>query len=495
MSSNWALYRSAGYLNGRGITLGTPVVPPQAVNTGAYSVTVDILKAPGAVVIEEDLSLFADGSLDHVFLGKRLETVYEPEKYLREVGRKLKVGGHLVVYFRVGHFEVGVHQFYPEGVKGIVSSVGHWQEKASYEENGEGLQIYKKLQGKKGVEPQKPKGTRPRACVVRYGAIGDAIIMSPLLKKLDEDGFEVTVNLTPYSMEALKNNPHVANFIVQEKDVIPNLELGAYWDTWKGEYERYINLSESLEGGLLKVEGRLDFYTSKSWREKKCGKNYYDHTMALGGYPGEVGHCGEMFFTKAEERKMEKWFQDLSGKFVILWALNGSSFHKIYPLMEPVLRDWLAGHPEARVITVGDDAARIAEFEHPQVICKAGVWKLREALLATKFAGVVVGPETAMTNAAGCYETPKITLLSHSTHENLCKHWKNDYCLSPDTDLAPCYPCHQLHYSREGCPLGSIVEETSGKALATGPLCAMGAISGERVKARLDEVYGTWKRQ
>jgi ADP-heptose:LPS heptosyltransferase len=493
-SSNWALYRSAGYLNGRGVTLGMPVVPPQAINPGAYSLCVDILKTPGAVVVEEDLSIIAEGSLDHVFLGKRLESIYEPEKYLREAVGKLKVGGHLLIHSRVGHFEAGMHEFYPEGIKEMVRKVGHWQEKASYEEEKESLQIFKKLQGKKGVEPQKPRSGKPRACVIRYGAIGDAIIMSPLLKKLDEDGYEVTVNLTPYSLPALQNNPHIHNFIVQEKDCIPNLELGKYWDLWRGEYDRYINLSESLEGGLLKVEGRLDFYTSKAWREKKCSVNYYDHTMGLGGYPDEVGHRGEIFFTRAEERKAKEFFEPLAGKFVIVWALNGSSHHKVYPLMEPVLKDWLELHPDAVVVTVGDQAAQLAEFEHPQVICKSGVWKIREALISTKYAGVVVGPETAMTNAAGCFKTPKITFLSHSTHENLCKHWENDFCLTPNTQLAACYPCHQLHYTREGCPMGSLIDEATGHVVASGPVCAMGAISGERLKARLDEVYETWKR-
>ena len=101
----------------------------------------------------------------------------------------------------------------------------------------------------------------------------------------------------------------------------------------------------------------------------------------------------------------------------------------------------------------------------------------------------MVGPESMAMNVAACYDLPKICFLSHSSHENLCKYWVNDFCLEPDTTTAPCYPCHQLHYSLESCPIGAIKDSTSGEVLASGPRCAMGAISPERVIARLDEVY------
>ena len=93
-----------------------------------------------------------------------------------------------------------------------------------------------------------------------------------------------------------------------------------------------------------------------------------------------------------------------------------------------------------------------------------------------------------VTNAAGCFDTPKITLLSHSSHENLCKYWKNDYCLEPDKTLAPCYPCHCLHYSRESCPIGTVEDTETGKELGRAPICPI-AILPVRVLARLEEVY------
>jgi ADP-heptose:LPS heptosyltransferase len=177
----------------------------------------------------------------------------------------------------------------------------------------------------------------------------------------------------------------------------------------------------------------------------------------------------------------------------MLWALNGSSHHKVYPLIEGVLGEFFRQHPDARCITTGDTIARLLEFEHPQVIPMADNWTLREALIAPKYVDLVVGPETMMTNAAGCFDTPKICLLSHSTKENLTKYWLSDHSLEPDQTIAPCYPCHQLHYSSVGsCPQGEVIDEITNTVIAKGPICAMGAINPERLLHQIEEVYQKW---
>jgi hypothetical protein len=46
-------------------------------------------------------------------------------------------------------------------------------------------------------------------------------------------------------------------------------------------------------------------------------------------------------------------------------------------------------------------------------------------------------------------EVPKVVLLSHSSANNLTKHWRNAVAIEPvDT---PCFPCHKLHYGWETC--------------------------------------------
>jgi len=45
-------------------------------------------------------------------------------------------------------------------------------------------------------------------------------------------------------------------------------------------------------------------------------------------------------------------------------------------------------------------------------------------------------------------EVGKVVTLSHSSIENLTKHWKNTVSLEPKTS---CFPCHQMHYNFDYC--------------------------------------------
>lgn len=484
----WVLAESACYLGGRGVTFGPSLIPQAALNPGVYSVAIGLQKQPGVAGVDTDLSIIADGSLDHLMITPQIAAVGNPVEFLRMASRKLKLGGHLVLLTEVGRRDPGLIMFQPEMTREVLAEVGKWSSKCDIAQGGKHLMILKRVAGKKGISFA-PKPTKPTVCIARYGALGDAIIMTPLVRQLANEGYHVTLNISGYCAPVFQGNPHVDNLLIQERDMIPNHLLGRYWRYWTAKYDRYINLSESIEGDLLMVEGRGSFFTSKAWRHTKANRNYTDYTMDRGGYDAQHhGQRGELFFTQAERRKAVTYFKGLKGKHVILWALNGSSHHKVYPLMEATLRDWLPRNPEARVILCGEGRARGLVFKHPQVISQVDKWTIRESLIATEYVQCVVGPETMITNAAGCTDTPVITLLSHSTHENLCKHWVNDYCLAPDTQDAACYPCHQLHYTAESCPQGGIQDTSNGENLGFAPVCTL-AISPERVMGRLDEVY------
>ena len=61
----------------------------------------------------------------------------------------------------------------------------------------------------------------------------------------------------------------------------------------------------------------------------------------------------------------------------------------------------------------------------------------------------MIGPETGVLNAVAFEPMAKVMLLSHSSVENLTKHWVNTESLHANV---PCFPCHRLHYTRDFCP-------------------------------------------
>jgi ADP-heptose:LPS heptosyltransferase len=490
----WVRFRTVGYMLGRGLSfgLGAELFPRAAVAPGKYSLNVDILPNPSVAVCGEDISVFGDGVFDHVAVGPRLGYMAEPARTLAELVRKLKQGGHLILILPLNDTSAP-WQFDDYSVAGLLAPAGAFRIKATYVRDGQIVWIVKKVAGKRGtLLPERPRAAK-RACIVRYGALGDMVMITPLIRKLAEEGYEVTMNITPYALPVLENNPHVSNIILQEREAIPNKDLGPYWTEWQGEYDKYINLSESIEGKLLKVEGRRDFYTGQEWRNRTCGgTNYYDFTMALGGYPEITGQRGELYLSPQEERDAKRWREQNRGKFTIMWAMNGSSHHKVYPLAEIVASDWLEKHPDARIVTVGDGRAQQLEWEHPQVECASGVWPVRKSMALTKYVDCVIGPESMIINCAGCWDTSKIVLLSHSTPNNLCKYFTNVQALTPSTDVAPCYPCHQLHYTLNSCPQLTLEDIESGEKIS-GPACSMGAITPEAIWQALDAVYAAWK--
>jgi hypothetical protein len=74
---------------------------------------------------------------------------------------------------------------------------------------------------------------------------------------------------------------------------------------------------------------------------------------------------------------------------------------------------------------------------------------MRLAMTLALAADVVVGTESAIVNAVASAPNLKIVLLSHSTPENLTKHWVNTMSVEP-VGLG-CYPCHRLHRGFEFC--------------------------------------------
>lgn len=427
----------------------------------------------------ESLSYFSDAAMDGVFSSHFLEHVVDFKACLKEWWRVIKPDGYLVLYLPHKKFYPNIgergsnpdhkHDFMPDDIIEAMKQIGSWEllenEERSKGEEYSFYQVYRKRKGTGkhifNVFDRNPKGQK-RCLVIRYGAIGDAILSSSILPLLKKDGFHITYNTAPNGYDILKNDPHVDEWLLQGKDFVPNAELGPYWQglKYEGRYDRIVNLCESIEGGLLTLPGRLQHdYPDAVRRKMFASVNYIERTHDIAGV--EYEFLPKFYPDIGEIAKAKKRLANIDGP-VVLWAINGSAQHKYYPYIQ-VVTSWLLEHSPAHVFLLGDsitgkdlqtgilEALKKDGIDTTKVHPVAGELSIRDALTLAQMADCVVGPETGILNAVCSEENKKVIYLSHSSEENLTKHWKNTITLLPDAKKAPCYPCSRLHYNWDHC--------------------------------------------
>jgi len=310
--------------------------------------------------------------------------------------------------------------------------------------------------------------------IIRYGAIGDMIMVSSLLTSLKEDGYRVCVNTEGRGMEILKHDPSIDEFIVQEQGQIDPTLLKE-WTEFLGQmFERVIDLSRSVEHHSLavgyqkmKVKGvdtflapSPQFELSHEEREELYGeKNYLEETHKIAGVPFVPR---PRFYPTLPERRtarvaIDKFKKKNGLRTIVVWALTGSTAHKMYPYMDDAIKLVFAKGKDIGIMFVGAEWDRILgdpwKYE-PRISNVAGRMTVRETLTLALLADIVVGPETGVMNAASHEPNKKILFLSHSNHTNLSRDWVNTVALH--TKKAECYPCHQLHLRVAECPADEI---------------------------------------
>ena len=353
----------------------------------------------------------------------------------------------------------------PDEIKRVVKVGGHWVSAVS-DESGDGADI---TIFRREADVWAPAVERIRqektACVVRYGAIGDALQAGCVLPELKRQGYHVTYMCEPLGEQVMRHDPHIDKFVVQDPDQVPNLELPQYFAHWKQKFDKWINLCESIEGTLICLPGRAKFHFPKDVRHELCDYNYHEFINKLAELPFHAEHH---FYPNDQERASAEAFLQTIGDaqnrgwvmgekwvkpFVVMWALSGSGVHKHYPHQDAVIAKILLEIPHAHVVLVGGPECKILEYgweNEPRVRCTSGELQLREVLTLSTMCDMVIGPETGVLNCVAFESMPKVLFLSHSSHENLPKHWVNTEAVA--SQVTKCYPCHQLHYDHAVCP-------------------------------------------
>lgn len=415
----------------------------------------------------DKLGLIASESCDAVFSSHLLEHIpYESvPKVLEEWFRIVKIGGYLIMYLpdEDEYPKVGEEHANPDHkwnvnynkVVGPMKDLGGWDLVDFQKRNkGEEYSLFFVFQKKDGTKHQysyqnaKPEKT---AFVCRFGAFGDLMMASSVLAGLKQHGFHVTLLCSPPGVDVVTHDPNVDRFIITDKDQIPNGNLGDYWEYTSKKYDRFVNLSESVEGTFLALPGRVQHsWPAQIRKDIMSHTNYVEFAHKLAGIP----HKPQVrFYATEEEKAWATRERAKMGSMAILWSLAGSSLHKTWPHLDAILAKIMITYPQAHVVLVGGPECVILESgweNEPRIHKTCGKWSIRQSLAFVDQCDLLIGPETGVMNAASCLDIPKVVFLSHSSSENLTRDWVNTISLSPDVKDVPCYPCNLMHPNAMG---------------------------------------------
>ena len=415
------------------------------------------------------LPMFASGSMDFVFSSHMLEHVVDPKAALAEWWRVIKTGGHLCLYLPHKDFYPNVgkpganpdhkHDFLPADIEAILAKIGSWDLLRNEERNQSDeysfFQVYKKLPSGQGHKHSFKLPRPAKTCaIVRYGGLGDALQMSSVLPGLKAQGYHITLYATERAWEVVKEDPNLDAVYLQDTDQVPNSHLGDFWEHEKKKYDKWINLSESVEATWLATKDKGPFHAwPTSVRKKYLSKTNYvefQHDVAEVVYDGPL----QKFYPTLEEKNWAfEQKRKMGGDPLILWVTNGTSQHKVWPHMDPIIARLLLTWPDIKIVMTGDQKAYLMyqPWEKEKRIVWAGgaVWGIRQSLAFAEQCDLVIGPETGVMSSVAMSKMPKIVFLSHSSHENLTRDWKNTFSLF--STKTKCYPCNQLHYDWKYC--------------------------------------------
>jgi len=423
------------------------------------------------------LDMFASEQYDFVFSSHLLEHIEDYKAALKNWWRLIKVGGHMCLYLPHKNFYPNIgtdganpdhkHDFLPKDIIEAMKECESWDLLVNQERNGKGcfdleeysfFQVFKKTDDgkhKQSWTSPKPKKT---AAICRYGAIGDVIQTGSIAAALKAQGYHVTLYCDPRGYEIGQSDPNYDDFCVQDKDQVPNQLLGSFWPYTAKKYDKWVNLSESVEASLLALPDRIESTWPHAMRHKYLDHNYLEFMHDIAGTQYKWFKDGQRFVATDEEKAWAKAERAKMTGTVILWALAGSSVHKTWPWIDITFARLMEA-TDVTLITTGDKTTQTLEqfapaleknAEEGRILKRSGKLTIRETLALAHEADIVVGPETGVLNAVAFQkQIAKIVLMSHSSVNNLTRDWENTLCLVPLN--TSCYPCHQMHYGWESC--------------------------------------------
>jgi ADP-heptose:LPS heptosyltransferase/predicted SAM-dependent methyltransferase len=435
----------------------------------------------------ERMDIFANESADTIFSSHLLEHIADYKAALKEWWRIVKVGGHLILYLpnnedsveKGGYPKIGEPGANPDHKVNIsrdlivnaMADIGCW-DLVEFQRRSEGLEysllfVFRKETEGHAYSYKAPKPVQKTLGLVRLGAYGDALWISGLLPQWKAEGYHITVYTHPQGEEVLRHDPNIDRIICQPHGLFDfgdgriAMWQTAYWLHEEKKFDHFVNLIGSTERRLLPQPFDPDFYLPDEQRRRMMNRNYIEALHEWAGLPFDNTKPLQKFYPTAEEMAWAAYERaKLDGPLVLINA-SGSSAPKWWPYAQELADMLSAEGIHSRI--VGE--LRLNKFRESRFCKVLGTdLSIRKVFALAACADVVVGTESALVNSVA-YESPlKIVLLSHSTHENLTRDWRNAIAVEPAG--VDCYPCHRIHTDMSHCKFVHQVSAAACQAAA-----------------------------
>ena len=335
-----------------------------------------------------------------------------------------------------------------------------------------------------------------RTLVIRLGAIGDLIFITPVLKALKEAGQYVGLVCKPHGRaifhgSGLADRLHIWS-IDDEAAAAGDRDSQGFFEAIRARahnnygqgYDRIISLDNVIENHYLWPTRRTEIVARSRegawvrhqedhspWERGErpfLYDNYYEVMLAAAGLEGFAAPA-PVWRVSDRERKWVSKFKRKNGigkGRVAVFQLTGSGPTKAWPYWPCLARELLRVFPDLRIVTFGVQADQLLEWDwadlNPRIVPLASrqtvagdgyknSWnRLRREVALIEAADLFVGPDSSTLHCAGGMKTPKIGLMTICHSRNLLTHYRN--CVGIQS-RAPCSPCGKLTLD---CKRGSL---------------------------------------
>lgn len=404
------------------------------------------------------LPLFADGAIENVFSSHLLEHIVDWTAALKEWWRLIKVGGHLVLYLPHADLYPNVgqpganpdhkHDFRPQDILDYVALAFPDFTLLENQVRNEGneysflLVLRKEAVGTGwAIATENPEKS---AGLVRIGALGDAIWASSPCALLKEQGYHVTVYVATTGAEILAHDPNIDRIVTLPDGVMTDDDLLAFWAHEAAKHDKWVNLIGSVEQRLLYHPSSNEFYLPQALRQRFGNGNYLEMIHDYAGLPHDFRQ--KFYPSEAEQAAAHKLRALLPDAPLVVLNPAGSGPAKTWPHAQRFMQRMA----DAGVVCVvlGDVRYDLDEIE-PYAVVVGREWPTRIALAFAQLADAVVATESMIVNSVAMEPMLKVVMLSHSSNENLTKHWINTAAI--EAAGVSCYPCHRVHATLDFC--------------------------------------------